>query len=298
MLIAIIISPVVMATAGIYSCMKCELLRYQESKIATMSDVDTLFLGDSSIGYALDAKEFSALSGRKTLSLPLTGWNYGIAGAYVLLNEVLAHTHPKNVVFAFTPQTFVYSIAKLHDLPMQGFVQTARWRPRLLFTINDETSSAATTMVSAELQDRTFMEDGLKFLVGLRPALSGDFRKYDYLAPSAARLDLKSVEVANFGPGPPHDYDAYFAKTAELCRAHGLNCLYTHALMLDTIVAQNHPFIRDLGDRIEAAGIKVIRQSPIEIPAADIGNTMNHVRSDLRPAYTEKIYRLIKDSLR
>jgi hypothetical protein len=111
-------------------------------------------------------------------------------------------------------------------------------------------------------------------------------------------LDLKTVEVVNFGAGPPHDYDAFFARTAELCRAHGLNCVYMHGLLLGSVVAQNHPFIRDLGDRIEGAGIKVIRQSPIEIPTADVGNSINHVRPELRSAYTRKIYELIASSLR
>jgi hypothetical protein len=180
---AIIIGTFVVATSlaatGIYACMKCELLRYQESKIATASDVDTVILGDSSIGYALDSDEFSALSGRRTLNLALTGWNYGIGGAYVLLSEVLGRVQPKNIVFAFTPHTFVYSIAKLHDLPMQGFVQTARWHPRLLFSVDPAVSSAARTMVSAELQDRQFMADGLDYLRGRRAPLPDYFRKYD-----------------------------------------------------------------------------------------------------------------------
>src|ERR1700753_2527891 len=79
-----------LAALGIYGCFKCDVLLFQESKIASLPpDVDTVILGDSSIGYGLDAKAFSELSHRKTVNLALTGFNYGPGGAYVLLREVL-----------------------------------------------------------------------------------------------------------------------------------------------------------------------------------------------------------------
>ena len=71
----------VLAIIGTYACFDCVLLKYQESKIAATSNVETAFLGDSSLGFALDAKAFSELSGKKTLNLALTGYNYGFPGA-------------------------------------------------------------------------------------------------------------------------------------------------------------------------------------------------------------------------
>src|ERR1700744_6423626 len=207
-----------LGSIGILACMKCDLLRYQESKIAVASDVDTVFLGDSKSGYALDANEFSAISARNTLNLALTGYNYGIGGAYSLLNELLLHTQPKNVVFSFTPQTFAHSIATLHDVPMQGFVQSARRNPQLLFSIGPKVSAAVTAMVSAELHDKQFMIDGIDFLRGDRPPLPAYFPRYDYLEPGTRKLDLKTVEIVNLGRAP-HDYDAFFRNTGELCQA-------------------------------------------------------------------------------
>jgi hypothetical protein len=286
-----------LSAIGIMACMKCELLRYQESKIGAASDVDTVFLGDSTIGYALDAHEFSAVSGRKTLNLALTGFNYGIGGAFALLTEVSKRAQPKNIVIAFTPQTFAFSIDKLKELPIQGFVQTLRWYPWRMFRINQNVSSLVEAMISSEIRDRKFMADGLVFLRGGRTPVPDYFHKYDYLEPSPRKLDLKTVEFVNLGRASD-DYDAFFRKTGEFCRDKGLNCLYMHGTLLDSVAAQNRPYLKDFSDRIERAGIKVIRESPVEIPSADIANTMNHVRSDLRRVYTRKIYEMIKDELR
>src|ERR1700744_5517728 len=126
-----------LAGLGIYACLKCDVLTFQESKIATLSpDVDTVILGDSSIGNGLDAKVFSELSHKKTVNLALTGYNYGIGGAYMLLREVLSHVRPRNVVIALSAQTLAVEMAKLKGKPIRGFLQAARRHPWLLFTVN------------------------------------------------------------------------------------------------------------------------------------------------------------------
>ena len=54
------------------------LNNYQIKKTQTLQNIDTVFVGDSSLGNALDAQHFSSLSGKDSVNLALTGL-YGYA---------------------------------------------------------------------------------------------------------------------------------------------------------------------------------------------------------------------------
>jgi hypothetical protein len=288
---------VVLAMIGTYACFDCTLLRYQESKIAIVSDVETVFLGDSSLGYALDAKVFSELSGKDTMNLALTGYNYGFPGAYVLLTELLTRTRPKNVIIALTPQTFALSIAQLNGLPVRGFLQASRRNPHTVFAIDPAISREAAKLIFEEIFDKRLLLDGIDYLEGRIPLIPDYFQEFDYLQPENSILDTKSV-IETWGPDVTHDYDAFFLKMAQLCHENGLNCLYMHGILLDLTAERNRAFIKELGNRIENAGIEVPYKLPIEIPESEIGNTINHIRPSLRLIYTRKFYELVAPLLR
>jgi hypothetical protein len=298
---AIILSALVtmmgLAAVGIYACFECDLLKFQESKIAALSDVDTVFLGDSSLGYALDARAFSGLSGRKTVNLALTGYNYGFGGAYALLKQLLTKTRPNNVVIALTPQTYALSIAQLNGLPIRGFLQASRQSPQKVFAISPFISKEAVEMLSKELFDKRYLSEGIDYLRGKAEPLPGYFQQFDYLQPSNDKLNVSTV-IESWGVDVTHDYDVFFSKMAQLCHTNGLNCLYMHSTLLELVVGRNRAFIKELGNRIETAGIRVPYKLPIEIPESDIGNTINHVRPNLQPLYTRKFYELLAPLLR
>ena len=62
------------------------LYNYQLKKLSTEEDVDTIFIGDSSLGNSINADLFSAQGATKALNLALTG-NYGYAGSYNMLKK-------------------------------------------------------------------------------------------------------------------------------------------------------------------------------------------------------------------
>lgn len=288
-----------LSAAGIFSCFDCDLLKYQESKIATMTgNVDTVILGDSSIGFAVDARMFSQLSGRNTVSLALTGYNYGIGGAYALLTEVLKRGRPRNVVFALSPQSYALSFAQLEGLPIRGLIQTFRRRPYRVFAFNANVSRAAARALSQELFDRQFLMAGIGYMrEGTPPALPADFIKYDYFAPYMEIMNVNNV-IESWGTDPTHDYDIFFSRLASVCREYELNCLYLHGTLLEFLVERNRAFIHELGVRIEQSGIKVPYALPVGIPSSEIGNSINHIRPSLQPVYTRKFFDLLDPVLR
>ena len=81
-----------------------QVTRLAEEKLhaADLSRLDTIFVGDSSLGYGLDPSEFDRLTGTRSLSLPLTG-AHGLPAALVLLRRIADRTNrPLNVVLYFS----------------------------------------------------------------------------------------------------------------------------------------------------------------------------------------------------
>jgi hypothetical protein len=286
-----------LSAVGIYACFDCALLKYQELKIESLSDVDTVILGDSSVGFALDARAFSELSGRKTVNLALTGYNYGFPGAYALLNQLLAKARPNNVVIAITPQTYALTITELDGLPIRGFLQASRSSPQSVFSISPSISREAAKVLSKGLFDKRFLNEGIDYLKGRVPPLPEDFQHFDYMRPYTEILDVKTV-IETWGANVTHDYDPFFSKMGKLCHENGLNCLYMHSTLLELVVQRNRAFIQELGNRIKDAGIKVPYSLPIAIPESEIGNNINHVRPSLQPLYTRKFHELLAPVLR
>ncbi len=63
-----------------------KLYDYQLKKLSTQEDVDTIFIGDSSLGNAINADLISRQGSIKALNLALNG-NYGYAGPYNMLKK-------------------------------------------------------------------------------------------------------------------------------------------------------------------------------------------------------------------
>lgn len=289
----------VLSGIGVYACHGCHLVKYQEAKLRQTPAVDTVFLGDSSLGYALDARHFSSLSGRLTLNLALQGWNYSMPGMYGQLAHALSVARPRNVVLMLTPQTFSKSIPALEYLPIRGYVQTLREQPALLYSVNLRTSLYVTRELARYLFDQKYLVDGFEHVFRYQapgppcPACV----EHDYLAPIHKRIDLNAEQP--LWPLPiPSDYVPFFEAVAALCEREALNCLYMHGTLFEKTAEKNRAFIAELAKTVARSGLKVPLASPILIPAEELGNTVNHIRPQYREAYTQKIYALLAPHLR
>src|SRR5687767_8650401 len=72
------------------------LFDYQAAKLEG-PPADTIFVGDSTLGHAIDAELWSALSGRRAVNLALTGV-YGYEGGYNFIERSLRNLRPRNVI--------------------------------------------------------------------------------------------------------------------------------------------------------------------------------------------------------
>src|SRR5688572_25430320 len=78
-----------------------ELLDYQSAKLDGQP-ADTIFVGDSTLGHAIDAELWSALSGRRSVNLALTGV-YGYEGGFNFIRRSLRTLRPRNVILMYAP---------------------------------------------------------------------------------------------------------------------------------------------------------------------------------------------------
>ena len=62
--------------------------------------------------------------------------------------------------------------------------------------------------------------------------------------------------------------------------------------------AASVPAVRAVWLEVAAAGLQLVDPQPIVLPEGETGDAINHVRPDLRAAYTEKIYREIAPLLK
>lgn len=94
------------------------LLDYQRSKLGGTNRYDTLLLGDSSLGNAINAPLFSELTGTRAVNLALNG-NYAFAGARSLLQRAAHAGHPvTNVILMHTVATWI------REVEFEGYLRT------------------------------------------------------------------------------------------------------------------------------------------------------------------------------
>ena len=78
-----------------FKSLQQELVNHQVAKINKNNDI--VFLGDSSLGHAINSNLWSELSDKPTSNMALTG-NFSFAGAYAILEEIIEYL-PKNNIF-------------------------------------------------------------------------------------------------------------------------------------------------------------------------------------------------------
>src|SRR4051794_18305213 len=94
------------------------------------------------------------------------------------------------------------------------------------------------------------------------------------------------------------EYKPFFHKMATLCKKYEINCIYSHSTVFHKTAESNRPFISNLGNMVEGAGISIPYKMPIMVPDEEIGNTINHIRPQYRENYSKLIHDIFSPFLR
>lgn len=271
----------------------CNLVRYQLSKIeAPAATIDTLFIGDSSLGHALDAQLFSKLSGRRTISLALTGWNFNIPSYHNMLARAVERHRITNVVLFMTPQDFDVPTEAMEDPAFRGFFYTMGGDFSLFFQALIDYPLPILRRLMRVLTDRNSLKGGLALLRGQPQTSCDNCREYDYLEQSKEQL----LPEAGFGPATRR-YQPSLRRFENTCRQYGLNCIYMHGPVYRRAAELSRNMVKDVGDQVEKAGFLLASADPLFLEFEEVGDRVSHARPEMRATLTHRILTVLNPHL-
>jgi hypothetical protein len=268
---------------GMVEAANHDIYEYQRNKLATDQRFDIVFVGDSSLGNAIDAARFGELSGRPTVNLALNG-SYGSGGAYNMVHKVFDRQTPSRIVVMLSIDTM------RRDDAFPGFFFSAE--PNQLLT----TSPVRMLELYFSLKTaRRVLEQVWAHGLASRPTRFAG----DYIG-QGNRLEQPAREAADH-PLLPNMVAkaqlAYIERIAQACKSHGVTCLYAHGPIYDGYCRQATEYVNALNEGIRAAGLDAVAGTPLCIPEEDVGDSIDHVRADLKDAYTLRYFELLREGL-
>lgn len=272
-----------------------QLVRYQEEKIERLpaNSVDTVFIGDSSLGNALDVGIFDAATQTRSVSLALAG-NFGYGGGLVLLERLAERQTLRNVVL-------FYSIdAMALGAEYNGYFFTSPYPFEADISWNGKLGllrTYATRLLNGQSVTRLLyrLVSDKSLTSGLPPELYAD----DYVV---SRAQIKLSDITYHVPQRANPKSATFlAVIGRLCKARKWNCVYVHGPVLaKSLAASQHSevYLAQARAMIEATGIRTAADTPLTMEDDERGDTVFHVSIVHRPDFTRRHAKLLRPFLK
>lgn len=266
------------------------LMQYQLGKIDQLRDVDTVFVGDSSLGNAIDAGTFSKLSGKTAVNLALTGF-HGYSASYNMIRRVIRHGAVRNVVVvqaldmmtrAPSYEGYAYSAQVMDLLDPRAF--PFRELPSYLKALAGIffNTQSLRNLVYFWLSSTTTPSWLSNDYIRQGPVRSVDEEKLKGLP--TARIDLRNTW--------------FLRKMAAYCREHDVNIVYMHGPTLDVRADLSGDYLRRVNDLIAQAGIPVVQQV-VTLPLSMMGDSpLDHVAPENKAEATRLFWERLRGSLR
>jgi len=272
----------------------CGIYHFQQAKLAAApAQIDLLMLGDSALGNEVDGPLMSRLSGRTAVNLALSGGSLGLGANYVQLQEAVRTHKVRNLVILFSPAGFRHRFT----LAAEGNVFVNHGDPRRFAVSSKVFLQSMLAMVRMLFDHETVTDGARRLFLGLETA--GDCIGCDELGyPRQTRSEFRDNGDLKRWKGPVKDFDPFLSRIGALCKAEAINCLYMHGPIVQQALDNNPGYLEQIDAKVTRFGLQVVAPQPIVIPPDEAGDAINHVRPDLRGAYTEKIYRQIAPLLK
>lgn len=260
------------------------LYRHQLDKIAGGGEVDTVLIGDSSLGNGIDAGRFSRLTGTRAMNLALTG-SYGHAGAYNLLKR-LAGRPVRNVVVMGALDTMT------RDVSHAGYLLTLAGVKDVLELPAAERGGLVAAFYDQILSLRKF-KDAVRNLLGL--GRKKFFIEADYIRQG------DPVDPSRFAPLRQSqiipDKTRFLERIRAHCAARDINLIYVHGPVYEELGRASADYVAEANRRLAATGIKLVPDLTL-IPRAEVGDSTDHVAPPYKGKFTGRYAELLKDHLR
>lgn len=258
---------------------------YQINKIEKFKfqDLDTIIVGDSSAGNAIDSKLFSELSRSKTINLSLTG-SWGILGSLGIIKKVLKKKpYLKNVIIIQTLDIWNRPFAKDSVHELFSFDE----RLRIL---------GLKSIISSEVNVK---EIKWSFEYLLKKVNNKKFVKIDY---TTDYLKQKQKQKSNFKEIRPLEYLSSskikeYNFLEKYCNNQKLNCIFLNGPIYKKVIEKSDTFLKEYNVFMKSSRIQYI-DSIFMYPNYMMGDAEDHILPIYKNRVTKEYFNKIKKYLK
>ena len=267
---------------GLVDASNRNLFDYQVRKIDQADHIDIIFVGDSSLGNAIDADLFGRLAGVQTLNLALSG-TYGLGASYNMIRRSFERHHPSLVVVMQSLKTMKRPEAAAGYFFTTDHPQWTDLSPVEL----------AKVYLSFRAASETVSEIRRNGLTRMATAMVGDYvpqqlRAADRLAPMA------EVAEEPLLPGMiSREQLRFLDRIGAFCKSQGVPCLYASGPIFDGYCVQSAAYQAALADAVRVAGLTMVEGTPLCMPSDQVGDAVDHVKPEFKDEYTRRYFAAI-----
>ncbi|MDP3770310.1 MAG: hypothetical protein Q8R40_05240 [bacterium] len=267
------------------------LRQYQMNKLNRNIDtVETVILGDSSAGNAIDAELFSELSEGKTLNLGLAG-SFGLESDYDLIQYLRKKNAPqlKNIIIMHTLDLWSRNPDKGYYLDTKRYGNVSDFlNPSLVIHYFAHTINFKRAVVSLK-----------RYLSHEKFPVHVDLAN-DYIA---QRRERYSNGLLSLAPGKSllavinPDQKKSFAALAALCKKAELNCVYVHGLILETMYQNSFDAISEINEFMKTSNGMSVITDVLHYPEEKMGDSEDHIDNAFKKEVTKEYWKIVTSHL-
>lgn len=266
--------------------------KHQLKKIAESSNFDTIFIGDSSVGNAINSKYFDSIAGTKSLNLALTS-SFGIESSINMMKRAIE----KN------PRIKNVALVQIMDIWNRRFSFTGYF-DTLVSQEYFETYSKITNESTIKKYFEFLINPReiywyLKFLMGKRVERKLDLEN-DFLLQTPKKYSngkKKAKSFAYIDPIFKSDVEQNVYKVfVKFCEEKKLNCMFMSGTLHKVVHDNSQESIDKLADFLEKESRSVKYSAKVlNYPPHMMGDSKNHVDTKFKNQSTEDFYNEMKN---
>ncbi|TAK91062.1 MAG: hypothetical protein EPO06_07055 [Burkholderiaceae bacterium] len=253
----------------------------QLHKAENVGAIDVLFVGDSSLGNAIDAGVWDQTTHTRSINLALTG-SYGLSGSLYMINKVLEKRQPKRIYIVQTADIW----EREQNLSMNDALKAASRAQSFWFRLADDMT------IKGTLRSMRYLSGFFSGQIDRQNIFHKDFvrqaTKIDWRDdPEEFRAD--GMKVA----GISENNFKYAQEIVRLCDARQIDCQFAYGPLLDSICSKSTTYFAQVNQKLEKLGAKLVMSQPICLPYEQMGDTNDHIAPESKEAITLEYVRLL-----
>jgi len=263
-----------------------QLMDHQIAKVRELPDGAVVFLGDSSLGYAIDSSTASEILGKPVVNLALSSLCVTIGDAF-MLNETLKHSKPREVVIMHTLEMWPCELRDDMGAALKQCFTGAKPDEPLPWRVASHLALARDSRHFKRMYFSTRL--GIK-LPGISPKDHSVIHN-DYVIHSAP---LPWTNIPAIGMGTfriSSDAEEGLHATLRTCAEANIPVTIVSSVLRAQVVDRSATYLHeaDMWLRNIAAqypGARIAWTMPTPLPDHILGDTLSHLRPALKRPYT------------